>query len=147
LYFTISSWTSWASIFTLTAISVDRYLAIRLKMQYRSVVTVRRIRHLLVMIWILSFFAMCSPLFNTSVLIYSVSCGVCYTICLFVILFCYTMSYRSLKIHCAQIQPQGNPQPNNTPQSNAIDVLKYRKLLKTMILVVVLIFICYTCLL
>jgi hypothetical protein len=144
IYYAVASWTSWASIFSITAISVDRYLAIRLKLQYRSVVTVRKTKGLLLFIWILSLGIMCFLFSNfDDTTMVGVFGGVLHTICLFVIMFCYTMSFRTLKIHCAQIQPQGNQQPNSTPQSNAIDVLKYRKLLKTMLLIVVLILICY----
>ncbi|XP_031565754.1 adenosine receptor A2b-like [Actinia tenebrosa] len=133
---------SCGTIFTITAISVDRYLAIRLKMRYRSVVTVRRVRLILASVWLHSIFALSCPFFMSS----STSSYVATSelvICLLIIMYCYTMSFRALKIHCAQIQPQSNQQPNSTTQSNAIDVLKYRKLLKTMLLIVMLIIVCY----
>ncbi|XP_031565750.1 adenosine receptor A2b-like [Actinia tenebrosa] len=124
--------------FITTAISVDRYLAIRLKMQYRSVVTIPRTRRLLLLIWVASsvtVFAINMSNFFVCVVFFII----CVTICLLIILVSYTMSFRALKIHCARTQPQGNLQPNSTTQSNVIDVLKYREVLKTMIILVLLI--------
>ncbi|XP_031565755.1 adenosine receptor A2b-like [Actinia tenebrosa] len=131
-----------ATLLTVAAISVDRYLAIRLKTRYRSVVTVRRVRLILMFILLYSIFAVCHP-FLLSLTMSNVLAASVVIIMSFIILFCYTMSFRALKIHCDQIQPQGNERPNSTTQSNAIDVLKYRKLLKTMLLIMMLIIVCY----
>ena len=132
------------SVFTLMAISVDRYLAIRLKMRYRSVVTVRKVRCYMVMVWTLAVLVTSYIIIDRKIgQVLGILSVVFVTICLLVIAFCYTMSFRALKIHCTQTQPQGNQQPNNTTQSNVIDVLKYRKLLKTMVLVFMLVFICH----
>ncbi|XP_031565749.1 adenosine receptor A2b-like [Actinia tenebrosa] len=142
--YVILSWTSWSSLFTITAISVDRYLAVRLKMRYKTFVTVTRIRRIIPIIWISSFTAMASIfVLYKDMVTFGVIGGTSQTCCLALILFCYTMSFRALKIHCAQTHPQGNQQPNSATQSNAIDVLKYRKLLKTMIIIVILICVCY----
>ncbi|XP_031565774.1 adenosine receptor A2b-like [Actinia tenebrosa] len=142
--YAISCLVSWASIFIITAISVDRYLAIRLKMRYKTIVTVRRVRCFLFMLWISSFILMMiPPVLDMEVEMFGVVAAISLVTFLLVIVVSYTMSFRALKIHCAQIQPQSNQQPNSTTQSNVIDVLKYRKLLKTMILIVVVILICY----
>ncbi|XP_031565752.1 adenosine receptor A2b-like [Actinia tenebrosa] len=130
------------TLLTAAAISVDRYLAIRIKTRYRSVVTVRRVRYILISVWLHSIFTLSCPFFMSP----STSCYVAASelvICMLIIMYCYTMSFKVLKIHCAQTHPQGDQQPNSTTQSNTIDVLKYRKLLKTLLLIMVGIFICY----
>ncbi|KAK3734825.1 hypothetical protein QZH41_002403 [Actinostola sp. cb2023] len=50
-------------LLTVTMIAVDRYLAIRLKIQYRSVVTVSRVKRILVAIWGLSFLVTSLPFY------------------------------------------------------------------------------------
>ncbi|XP_031565770.1 adenosine receptor A2b-like [Actinia tenebrosa] len=136
----VASQLSCVSVLTITAISVDRFMAIRLKMRYRSVVTLRRVSFFCVFSWVAPLVTIVTGIFDMR----NAELGVVgLTVCLVVIVVFYTMSFRALKIHCAQTQPQGNQQPNSTTQSNAIDVLKYRKLLKTMIIIVVVILVCY----
>ena len=138
--------TSCVSVLTLAAISVDRYLAIRLKMRYRSFVTIPRTRCLVALIWSSTVLMDCYLLIvRRFSLTFGVLAVVALITCLLLSVVCYTMSFRALKAHCALTQPQDNQQPNSTTQSNAnaIDVLKYRKLLNTMTLVAGLVFICY----
>ncbi|XP_031565751.1 adenosine receptor A2b-like [Actinia tenebrosa] len=123
-----------AVLFTMLGISVDRYLAIRLKLKYKTLVTLRRIRFFLVGVWALTPVLMSLSYF-ISLGIMSFLGAITVAICLFVILYCYIMSFRTLKIYCAQIQTQGNQQPNETSNSSDINVRKYKKLLKTMLLV------------
>ncbi|KAK3734826.1 hypothetical protein QZH41_002404 [Actinostola sp. cb2023] len=123
-----------ASILTVTAIAVpDRYLAIRLKIQYRSVVTVSRVKRILVAIWGLSFLATSLPFYIPLTPVSILGASVM-TFCLFVTVMSYVMSFRALTKHCAQIQGHGHQQPNST-SSAAIDIVKYKKLFNTMLII------------
>ena len=132
-----------ASILTVTAIAVDRYLAIRLKIQYRSVVTVSRVKRILVAIWGLSFLVTSLP-FYTPMIPVSIFGASGILLCLFVTVMSYVMSFKALTKHCAQIQGHGHQQPNSTSHSNVIDVVKYKNLLNTMLIILAFIILCYS---
>lgn len=131
------------STLTITAISVDRYLAIRLKLRYKFVVTLHRTRVLVVFLWICSFASVLAFPFNIDTSLLVLLGGIALFGCLLVILFCYSMSSRSLRIYCAQIQPKQDDEHRPNFTTPVIDVLKYKKLFKTMLLILVVIFICY----
>ncbi|XP_031563900.1 beta-4C adrenergic receptor-like [Actinia tenebrosa] len=143
LFTNISMMVTIASGLTVTVISIDRYLAISLKLRYRSTVTLPRIRRLLVVLWVMVFILTSLPLYTSTKWV-GIFGSIVFTICLFTIIFCYSKSFRALKVYCNQTNPQGSHQGSNeaTP-SNAIDVLKYKKLLKTMVLILGLVLICY----
>lgn len=139
VYYIIISWSSWASFFTITAISFDRYLAIRLKTKYKIIITCFRVKCTLAFIWIFSFFAMTLLLLvKGDIGLYSILGSISNSLCFAVTILCYSLSYKTLNSYCEQIQ-------SNSQQSvgNGIDVIKYRKLLKTMLMIVMTIFLCY----
>ncbi|XP_031557121.1 adenosine receptor A2b-like [Actinia tenebrosa] len=131
------------SVLTVTAISVDRYLAIRLKIRYKVVVTSSRTRILVVFLWIFSFASLLAFPFNIDISVLVLLGGIGLLLCLIVILCSYSMSFRSLTIHCAQIQPTPTGELRANSTTPVIDVLKYKKLFKTMLFILAVIFICY----
>lgn len=112
-------------------------------MQYKSVVTVPRVKASLIVIWVvsviysLSFFYV--PMTTASILaVYGISK------CLLVTVVCYAMSFQTLKKYCAQVGPQQS-RPNRASHSTAcIHIIKYRKLLKTMLIILIFIIICFS---
>jgi len=138
-YFTLS-WASWASLFTITAISLDRYLAIKLKLRYKALITCFRVKCALGIIWLTSFFLMSLMLvFSGDIALYSSLGTAIHSLCVLVIVISYFFSYKALNAHCiAQVHPT-----NHLRSVNSIDVAKYRKLLKTMWMIVMSIFLTY----
>ena len=53
-YFSTAGCLVWLSLMTVTAISVDRFLAVHLAIKYRSTVTVKKAKFLVVFLWIVS---------------------------------------------------------------------------------------------
>ena len=110
------------SLLTLTAISVDRLLALLLRLRYKEIVTLRRTYIILAIFWFVSLFAGVFSLLNYTITIW----------CSFIIsLFClvtstasYTKIFRALSHHQAQIQDHAQQQPS---QPSALNMARYRK--------------------
>jgi hypothetical protein len=133
------------SILTITAISVDRCLALRLQMQYKMIVTDRRAKVLVVFIWAIAIgLTACGSLFFKSFLAKTVV-AFCVLSCVIATIASYIKCFRILKTHCARVKPSNKVQSHNKdPSPNApFDVTKYKGILITMLLVLCLFLICY----
>ena len=108
------------SLSTMTAISVDRVLALLLGMRYRQVVTLRRVRILIVAFWLVSVCIILIPGIPLVVpLVILISCIIISTLC-------YLKIYLKLRHHQAQVQEhvnQGQPNVGGSP----LNVTRYRK--------------------
>ena len=101
-YLTIGSVFCAISLFTLTAISIDRLLAISLGLRYRHVVTWRKVWILVVTFWVSNaFFAM---LAFYSIRIYAGIVVILLGSCIVISTFCYSKIYVSLSKHQKQVQ-------------------------------------------
>ena len=100
------------SLLTLTAISVDRLLALVLGLRYRQVVTLKRTYVIVVTFWatytvfaIMNFWHfLINVFFNIIVLTLSIITSI----------FCYTKIFLTLRHHQNQVNVQGLQQPNQT---------------------------------
>lgn len=126
------------SLLTMTTISVDRLLALLLGLRYRHIVTLRRVRALLTLSWIVSLgFAV--------LLIWEFSFAKIgnYTlilICIFGSLFCYLKILFTLRQNQTQAQQgQGEPNSGGIP----FNIARYRKTVATAIWVEVTLIACY----
>lgn len=126
------------SISTMAAISVDRLLAIKLKMNYRIMVTKKKVGLVLVAIWIVNV--------GTGILLYILShigaaegilLAVGGSILLIIITVSYSLAYYNLKKMPCRICPR---QPSQTQSFN---VLTYRKSFFTMFLVFIILVLSY----
>ena len=97
------------SLFTLTAISVDRLLALLLGLRYRQVVTLKRIYRIVVVFWVVSTAGATTLLWNEHIKSLYVCVGV--ALCLFTSIFSYTKIFLTLRHN--QIQAQGNVNQDN----------------------------------
>ena len=125
------------SLLTLTAISVDRLLALLLSLRYKQVVTLRRVRLLVVSLW-LSCFAFAIIL----VFYHDIAIRIMYIIMLLCIVtstFCYIKIYFTLSHHRAQIQ-EARQQPNGGPLLN---ITRYRKTVSIALWVQMTLLACY----
>ena len=130
------------SLMTLTAISVDRLLALMLGLQYRQVVTLRRVWILVATLWLYNAknavisiynFRIAYSIFATEVIL-----------CIIASTCCYTKIYRILRQNRAQVQHhvhQGQLCWNG--EQNAMNMARYRKTVSTALWVQITLVACY----
>ena len=112
------------SLNTLTAISVDRLLALLLGLAYRQTVTLVRVRGIIIISWLV--LAIHSMLYFWSVRIFMIGVGTNILLCIVVSSFCYMKIYFTLRYWQAQVLQQSEPnQLNNFPARG--HVLRYKK--------------------
>ena len=92
------------SLMTITAIAVDRFLALHYHMRYASFVTESRVKYTLVITWLIAFFL--SGFHFWGVLFYRFLSGVVIIICLIISTFSYIRIYRIVRRHQIQIHAQ-----------------------------------------
>ena len=93
---------SGVSLFTLTAISVDRLLALLLRLRYRQVVTVKRVRGAVFIFWIISSLVGSSYVWNAK-LCYILSDASAILLVL-VSTYCYARIFRTIRRQQTQVQ-------------------------------------------
>ena len=129
------------SLMTLTAISVDRLLAVLLGLRYRQVITLRRVCVIVVTIWLLNIaiaviFNYTRPLYGLSIF----SLGV--ILCIIISGCCYLKIYRILRHHQTQVQNhvhQGQPNGGEIP----LNIARYRKTVSSVMWVQISLVACY----
>ncbi len=131
---------SGVSLFTLTAISVDRLLALLLGLRYKQTITLRRTRLLLILFWVLNI-AICSMRrFWKHVLISNVVSVLIYS-SLAISAFSYLKIYLALRRHHNAMQgivKQSPPEGNNP-----LNIARYRKTVSTALYVQLALVACY----
>ena len=126
------------SLLTMTAISVDRLLALLLGLRYRQIVTVKRIHVISVTFWIASgIFSLCQSL-NDHITFWS--SFVVAVSCLMISFASYTKIFRALRLHYTQIQDHAQQSPS---QPNALNIALYRKAVYSTLWVQLALFVCY----
>ena len=126
------------SLLTMTAISVDRLLALLLGLRYRELVTLKRTYILVATFWVLSgFTALSYPLDHRIATWYGI---LFIPSCLAISLVSYTKIFRTLIHHQAQVQDHVQQQPN---QPNALNMAQYRKAVYSAVWVQLALVVCY----
>ena len=92
------------SLATMTAISVDRFLALHYHMRYPNLMTVYRAMYASVTLWIVTFVISFSTYWKGSAFYFSGAVSI--VICLLVSTFCYIRVYRIVRHHHLQIHAQ-----------------------------------------
>ena len=92
------------SLTTMTAISVDRFLALHYHMRYPNLMTVHRAIFASVAVWIVTFVVSFSTFWKENA--YYFTAAVSIVICLLVSSFCYIRIYRIVRHHHLQIHAQ-----------------------------------------
>ena len=126
------------SLLTLTAISVDRLLALLLGMRYRQIVTLKRTCIVTATFWILSvaagsFYISYYRIVILCTIILIPSCSV-------ISIASYTKIFRTLRHHQAQVQDHVQKQQS---QPNALNMAKYRKAVSSALWVQLALVVCY----
>ena len=140
LFNTIGSSFCGVSLLTLTAISVDRLLALSLRLRYRCVVTMKKVWLLVASFWF-------SSTANVLTVIYSFRIAVTFVCivlltCIVTSTLCYTKIYLTLRHH--QIHVQGHVQPGQSNREGVtLNIARYKKTVSTALLVQVALLACY----
>ena len=128
------------SLFTVTAISVDRFLALMLGLRYKQVVTLRRARTLIVTFWLFNIAIAIITHYNHGVAMYIVF--ILISLCMVASIACYVKIYIKLRHHQAQVQDnvhQGQPNGGGNP----LNIARYRKTVSSAIWVQITLVACY----
>ena len=126
------------SLSTLTAISVDRLLAMILELRYKEIVRLRRTYIILAIVWVVCLVT--SLFFHLNYRI-AFWCNLIATPSFLVIsIASYTKIFRALGHHQAQIQDHVQQQPS---QPNALNMARYRKAVYNALWVQLALVVCY----
>ena len=126
------------SINTLTAISVDRLLALLLKVRYRQVVGYGRVRLFVIISWSGNFAFAFTHLWSKR--FFFLLCCIWIVSCLIISTYCYTKIYVTL--HRQQTQVQGGIEGVN-PVGSLINIARYKKTVSSALWVHLTLVVCY----
>ena len=128
------------SLLTLTAISLDRYIAVHLHLRYKEIVTVKRVTAVLVSIWmvgiIYGLLFLWSRTFTNIFSIVLILLNVCVTT------FAYCKIYRVVRRHQAQIHRQMQAFVGQQ-EGNSLNLPQFKKSLVNMLLIYCTFLFCY----
>ncbi|XP_068758994.1 melanocortin receptor 4-like [Montipora capricornis] len=110
------------SLLTLTAISVDRLLALLLRLNYRQVVTLKRINLVVATCWVVSIVSSSMRFYSDPTISLGYA-GIVVPLCLLTSIFCYTKIFVTLRHHHHQVQNQ----VQQLNQTNQLNIGRYRK--------------------
>ena len=127
------------SLLTMTGISVDRLLALLLGLRYRQVVTLRRVRLLVVIFWLGSIAFSIILVFYHDIAIRIIYLNM--LLCIVASTFCYIKIYVTISHHRARIQEQAHQQPNGG--GPLMNIARYRKTVSTAFWVQMTLLACY----
>ena len=125
------------SVFTLTAISVDRLLALRLGLRYTQVVTLKRSYVFVITSWLVSAVNSSMQFWNRLITFWYGIIGI--SLCLIISMLSYTKIFFILRQH--QIHAQDLVQQPN--QTNQLNIARYKKAVSTAIWLQVTLVACY----
>ena len=127
------------SISVLTAISVDRLLALLLRLRYRQVVTLSRVRLFLVISWFIHF-AFSFTYFWNKHFFFLGACG-SILLCLSISTCCYTKIYLTLRLHQAQTHDRHLHGENFG--TSGINMTRYKKTVSNALWIHSVLLLCY----
>ena len=132
----ISTFLKAVTLLTVTAMSVDRYLAIYLHLRYEQVVTENRARKVILCLWFISSVPLVIIIFHTVTSFLTLTLII--TVCLVIMSFVWIKIYQVVRRHQAQIQDQmaAAMQPFN--------MARFRNSAINTMLVLVIVLLCYT---
>ena len=125
------------SLGTMTAITVDRLLAMLLGLRYKQTVTLKRTNIILAAIWVLSGVAALCYILDYRINLWYGYIGV--PSCLLISMVSYTKIFRTLIYHQAQVNVK-----LHSSQSNSLNISQYRKAVYNALWVQFAFVLCYT---
>ncbi len=128
------------SLLTITAITVDRFLALHYHMRYATLVTESRVKYTLLILFLVSF--LISGFNFWSLRVHSFLVGLVTIICLIVSTFSYIRIYLIVRRHQLQIHAQQQAVQSSNAENNLNMVRLKRSAMNTFVFYIVLI-LCY----
>ena len=128
------------SLMTITAITVDRFLALHYHMRYAALVTESRVKYTLITIWLITFLIDCFNVWDARV--HSLITSVIVIFCLLISTFSYIRIYLIVRRHQLQIHAQRQAMENSCAGNNLNTARLKSSALNTLIFFMALI-ICY----
>jgi len=115
------------SLCTMTAISIDRFLAVQYPMRYQAAITAKpsALNTLVVIIWIHNFVFVGFYVWNWPVYFIMVATGVCLFIS--VSTFCYINIYRIVRHHQTRIQAQQQAAQQNATDGDTCNMMRMKR--------------------
>ena len=130
------------SLLSITAVSIDRYLALHLHLRYKQLVTNKRVIALLVSAWVLTALVILTWIWYP-LLIYKIGVAIGLG-CIVITTFCFSRIYFILRHHHRQICSQPRPGISNSETSNdALNSQRYKRSVRGMFMVYILLLLCY----
>lgn len=127
------------SLVTLTAISLDRYLALSLGLRYRQVVTLKRTYIVVAITWIKSTFV--AALYPIDFRI-TISYGyIVIPLCVIVSFVSYIRIFQALRHRSNEVQDLVQ---HRNSQTNPLNIVRYRKAVNSALLVQLVLLVCYS---
>ena len=124
------------SLMTMTAISVDRLLALLLGLRYKQIVTLKRTYIIVTTFWVFNLVASLSGFFyHRIIFMYS---SLVISFCLVISFASYTKIFCTLRYHQAQVGDQQQPS-----QTNALNMARFRKAVYSALWVQLALVVCY----
>ena len=128
------------SLFTLTAISVDRLLALLLGLRYRQVVTLKRTYLTVTALWAVSITGSTMHFWSSGVTLVWYG-NIAISLCLTMSIVSYAKIFLTLRRH--QIQVQGNIHQEQPSQAIPMNIARYRKAVSSALWVQLTLVVCY----
>ena len=126
------------SLGTMTAITVDRLLALLLGLRYKQTVTLKRTNIILAALWVLSGVAALCYILDYRITLWFTY--ICIPSCFLISMVSYTKIFRTLIRHQAQVQVHVQLQSS---QPNSLNISRYRKAVYSALWVQLLLVVCY----
>ena len=124
------------SLMTMTAISVDRLLALMLGLRYKQIVTLKRTYIIVTTFWVFTLVASLSGFFYHGIIfMYSY---LVISFCLVISFASYTKIFCTLRYHQAQVRDQ-----QQLSQTNALNMARFRKAVYSALWVQLALVVCY----
>ena len=124
------------SLMNMTAISVDRLLALLLGLRYKQIVTLKRTYIIVTTFWVFNLVASLSALFHHRIIFWY--CRLVISFCLVISVASYTKIFCTLKYHQAQVRDQ-----QQLTQTNALNMARFRKAVYSALWVQLVLVVCY----
>ena len=129
------------SLMTITAIAVDRFLALHYHMRYASLVTESRVKYTLVIIWLIAVFL--SGFHFWVPLLYRFLSGVVIIICLIISTFSYIRIYRIVRRHQLQIHTQQQAVESSNAENFNLNMVRLKRSTMNTFVFYIALIICY----
>ena len=129
------------SFLTITAITVDRFIALHYHLRYATLVTKSRVKYTLLTIWFISF-ALLGFYFSYR-RVYRVLIGAIIAICFIISTFCYIRIYQILRHHLAEIETQQRAVQRFNAGNQNTHLVRFEKSVMSTFVFYIALIICY----